>query len=163
MGKIALWISCILFFFLFPAKGISQKIHVERGIFKSTYMKGDLRMDHRLFINELYLKNKEAYHVAKQIKTARALSWPLGIAGGWILGDQAHKLFTDRNVSGPTMGISIALIISGSIIKIRANKAERKAIDLYNQGIDEGLYTNYDLPRINWISENGRHGLVLSF
>lgn len=120
-------------------------------------------MDHRTYLNELYLNNEAAYLEAKKVKRLENISMPFGLVGGFMIGWQLGNIIRKEPVNNKATSIGLGLSFVNILCSLSAMKARDTSLRLYNEGIDKGLYSQKERVKLDIKTNGASCGLYMTF
>lgn len=139
----------------------AQEIEIKKvfGGYKYIQNGNDLTM--RKLMNAVET-NPEAYGLTKKAKNINTLTAVLGFAGGGLVGYPIGTALGGGDANWALAGVGAGLIAVAIPLSSSVNKKSKKAVELYNSGLNDASLYQFK-PIISVINNQNGIGLVLSF
>ncbi len=140
----------------------AQKIERHKTFFKYEFTQNGSLMSFGDVVRALN-NNTEAYQLAKSARSNYILSQIIGSTGGFLIGWPLGTALSGDKPNWTLLGIGAGLVVISIPIEISSNKKIKKALNIYNAGLDKKTTLNYFKPQYHLVFNDKGFGLALRF
>lgn len=148
----------LILFLSLVSIGFAQKIERHKSFFKYEFIQNDVPMSFGGVVRALE-NNPEAYQLAKSARNLYITSEYIGFAGGFAIG---WGITTEEKTNWKLIGIGAGLIAVSIPFEMISDKKIKKALSIYNSGLNETL-RYYFKPQYHLIFNDKGLGIAMRF
>lgn len=138
-----------------------EPITVREGFWGLRFKQGENRLSSSKVLDIMRETNDEAYRLLNKAFLHNGISWGAAVLGGGMVGYGLAVRDDDPNGIA-FLGIGLGLVIGAYILDSSYNKKTRRAVDIYNAGLQTSSFFQRE-PQIDLVSTSTGFGIIWRF